>query len=1331
MSIESISNGLDSQDTLKLTQMRPVTTTAGNKYTQKRYQSEQKVVPAIVYPIRYDLSVIIPTRNEQDNISPLIEVISRVLNDLYVEVIFVDDSDDNTPQIIRDKIKETNSSSFHITLEHRAKGNARAGGLATAVVHGLQVAKAEYAAVLDADLQHPPEQLLVFYNQAVTQNADLVLASRYIKGGSYQGLDGVGRQLISIGMKWTAKLLFPSQLRGISDPLGGFFLIRRSLLAEVSLHPIGYKILLEILIRSSWKQVLEVPYHFQARSHGESKANMRQGTLALQHMLRLFCGVPAAGRAWKIGILAFLNILIMLILVTINRALPDIGNIFSLVVFGVVACLDFIIFNRFIFPSPVVVSKEMPSSPNLVAFEESLTFKMPTPVVVNKEIPSFPNLVAFEESLTFKIPTTPPIAEQVMSTKQHTQVERNEKILSIVMLIAVFLVVVAICYFLPGIPLILATLFMGAAIVFTKRVNRDQATTMLLVLSVGVATIDYLSWRFAVTNWQGWWISIPLLFAEVLGGQHVLGFQLTIWPWSPPRVEWGVDPTGFPVFIFIPTVNEGSTILRPTLEGAIAARDAYLKKYPYGKVTIVVCNDGRVAKTANWQETEMLAKEMGVTCITRIVGGGAKAGNIENARQKLQAVGNSLIVIFDADQVAKPDFLLKTIPPFRDTKMGWVQTGQYYANLNNPISRWADDQQSMFYNLLSPGKASLNAAFICGTNVVIRAAALDQIGGLPQDSVTEDFAASISLHPFWHSIYLTDILATGLGPLDIQSYLKQQSRWAMGTLGVFRTHWRDILLPKKHGLRIEQRVQYFLACTHYLHGLRDLIYVVSPILFIVTGIPAVRHATLGEYFWHFIPYFLLSSISLWYSARDITGVRGIIISFGSFPVLIESLLSVILRRKVGFSVTSKQRSKKRSLQYLWIYVVVFLLCVFSLFWATQTRGLQQTSLFISVIWILYSMMMLSSFFWLNFKDIRFQVAMQRSVSDDEMVTEQAYHSKLLKRKRGLNPLWNVGLGVLVAAPILTSGVLSSMPIFVSNTATAFVMNQEKLASPYFGISLPAPLLNSQPSLLEHDLGTQFSIIGRTQDIVHDHFDRTWANQLATKHVRPWITLQFGEFGANGKPSVDAGLLSIINGLHDQEIQQWAEDIRNYDKPVYLTILLQADKNWSLSSGVANGGIPQDVSQAWMHVRAIFNQLGAKNVAWVWAMADPLHDQQFAPPASAIDAVLQDFINYPGTKWGNPEQALHDLVNRYPTKPIIVEASMDGPVQQKVVWTTELSQAVDDTPQVYALLYHEGSPGLNASAAQIKSWSLASDPLTLAAMNQLVSNLHLQAVARMY
>src|SRR4029077_20356444 len=221
--------------------------------------------------------------------------------------------------------------------------------------------------------------------------------------------------------------------------------------------------------------------------------------------------------------------------------------------------------------------------------------------------------------------------------------------------------------------------------------------------------------------------------------------------------------------------------------------------------------------------------------------------------------------------------------------VGWVQTGQYYANLDNPVSRWADDQQSMFYNLLCPGKAAMDAAFICGTNVVIRAVALDEIGGLPQDSVTEDFAASIVLHPRWRSIYLNQVLATGLGPLDLPSYLKQQRRWALGTLGVFRTRWRDIFLPKKGGLRLGQRVQYFLACTHYLCGLRDLLFIVIPILFIFTGVPAVRTATLSDYLWHFLPYAILAIAAMWYAARCVTGLRGVVIGFGSFPALLGSL----------------------------------------------------------------------------------------------------------------------------------------------------------------------------------------------------------------------------------------------------------------------------------------------------------------------------------------------------------------------------------------------------------------------------------------------------------
>jgi cellulose synthase/poly-beta-1,6-N-acetylglucosamine synthase-like glycosyltransferase len=1282
----------------------------------------------------YDLSVVVPTRNEHDNIWPLVEALHAALQGVRVEIIFVDDSDDDTPEIIKEAAKTRGSATFHLELEHRVTGEARAGGLATAVVHGMDRARAEYVAVIDADLQHPVEQLLVMYKQAIEQDADIVLASRYIKGGSYEGLDGIGRRCISIGFKWTAKLLFPEQLLHISDPLGGFFLLRHSLLSDVTLRPIGYKILLEILLRCSWKRVLEVPYHFQARTHGQSKANVKQGLMAFQHMNRLWQEVPSAGRIWKISLLIFLNLVLALILFDVNRLFPHLWSDLNAVLFVIMACVDVVVFNRFILPSSIGTGRSRPATISVVPLEEIDT-ALPSPGVqvalepIQVSQSPLPVRKNFFKKFLMVVATLPVVvfiselARKVLVIRQRY----IDKFLSVVPLVVVILALAWITYTLPGALLVLAVLFMGSLFMFTQDVEYDHAVKMVLSIAVGVSTIDYLSWRFVVTNWHGWWVAVPLLFAEALGGLHVLGFQFTIWPWSPPKIEQSEDPTRHPIFVFIPTVNEGVTILRPTLEGIIAARDKYLLQYPHGQVTIVVCNDGRVANAPDWEEAEHLAQELGVSCVTRTVKGGAKAGNIEHARQQLHATGDAFIVIFDADQVAKPDFLLKTIAPFRDPKMGWVQTGQYYANLDNPVSRWADDQQSMFYNLLCPGKAALNSAFICGTNVVLRAAALDEIGGLPQDSVTEDFAASITLHPSWRSFYLTDVLATGLGPLDVPSYLKQQSRWALGTIGVFRTRWRDILLPKKHGLRIEQRAQYLLACTHYLCGLRDLIYLISPLLFIFTGVPAVRSAYLSDYLWHFLPYALLSATALWYSARGLTGLRGIVIGFGCFPVLIGSLLSVILQRKVGFAVTSKQRGGKRSLSYIGVYVFFMILCIVALFWITQVKGQQLTTLFISVLWIVYSMLILGSFLWLSVKDIRFQSEVQQAGASLETIANQPYPVKLEKRPQGLQPVWNLGLAALIAVPILASNFLSATTLFADSPPAPFVISHEKLAAPYLGVSLPVQLLNDQPPVLERDLDDQFNIIGRTQDI-HDLFDKAWADQLAEQHARPWITLQFGEFGPHQKPPIDANLPAIINGIHDQEIRNWAQDIRDYGKPVYLTILLHVDKNWSLSSAVANGGIPQDASNAWMHVQSVFKEVGATNVAWIWSPADPIHDQVYAPPASTIDAVLQSFINYPGTRWANPETVLRELQRRYPTKPILVEVSASGPATQKAAWLTKLGVAIDNVPHIYALLYHEGGPSLNLTKAQIASWSMDSDPASLAALKHIADRLHEKTIS---
>lgn len=890
--------------------------------------------------------------------------------------------------------------------------------------------------------------------------------------------------------------------------------------------------------------------------------------------------------------------------------------------------------------------------------------------------------------------------------------------------------VITIAVTRPGVWALIGALIAGVCLTTWHRTNLRALVTSLMAVLVGVTTVDYLAWRVQATNWSGWEIAVPLLVAEVFGALHTLGLHYTVWPRPEPKIDAREDPSARPVFIFFPTVNEGVELLTASLQGALEARRRYLLKYPNGRVTIVVCNDGLVANVRSWREVEYLARRLGVACVTRTVSGGFKAGNLENARQRMGATDDALVAIFDADQIPHPDFLLKMIPPFADPTVGWVQSGQYYRNLDQPVARWANDQQALFYQILCPGKAAHNAAFICGTNVVIRATALDQIGGLPQDSVTEDFAASIELHPRWRSIFVKDKLAEGLGPMDLPAFLKQQRRWAIGTIGVLRTHWRDILLPRRGGLALDQRMQYLLACTHYLCGVRDLIYLVSPVLFLVFGIPAVRGATLGQFLLHFVPYFVAAWAAFWYAGRRITGLRGIIMGFGSFPVLLIALVTVIRGERTGFMLTAKERRATRSWSHLNVYIWSVIGCVVISAIALMAGHERAESVAISVMWIIYDIALLSAFLWVGIADLRY-----KDVSAMESV-----HARALKRRQRSSvnrigqgaqlafvsfatrkPRWSLTRhtawrwpSVVFTAALVFSALAVKSSYMVSPNPTTFTVDTTSSSATYLGLTLPPAIVKTAPERLEQQLCLPFSIIGRTQ-VVQDSFDFAWADRLSALGQRPWITLQFGVFNAAGQAPLDASLPAIVNGVQDTNLKRWAADIHTYGKPVYLTALLHVDRNWAVTSAVAGGGIPEDAPKAWAHVQSVFAAAGDTNIAWVWAPADPANDQQYAPSSAQINIVLQSMIHYPGTPWPDPNKVLNDVMARHPNKPIILEVSAAGDPAQKSSWLKHVVASVFTHPNVYALMYHDGSPDIHASVVDNNQWSVGSDDQSLQAM----------------
>ncbi|MDQ1122954.1 glycosyltransferase [Microbacterium trichothecenolyticum] len=233
------------------------------------------------------LSVIVPTFNEGPNVAELVRRTAQALVGREVEVIFVDDSTDDTPDIIR---AVAATATIPVRLIHR---DDPVGGLGGAVVEGIRAAASEYCVVMDGDLQHPPEVIADLLARVEEGDADVVVASRYIAGGTSDGLANAVRTTVSRASTLLTKAMFPKKLHNCSDPMTGFFLIDRRALEVDELRPRGFKILLEILARKQMR-VAEVPFSFAPRFAGESKASFSQGMRFLTQLTMLRFGRMSA-----------------------------------------------------------------------------------------------------------------------------------------------------------------------------------------------------------------------------------------------------------------------------------------------------------------------------------------------------------------------------------------------------------------------------------------------------------------------------------------------------------------------------------------------------------------------------------------------------------------------------------------------------------------------------------------------------------------------------------------------------------------------------------------------------------------------------------------------------------------------------------------------------------------------------------------------------------------------------------------------------------------------------------------------------------------------------
>ncbi len=229
------------------------------------------------------LTVVVPTRNEEENVAPLLAELGPLLAGLGAEILVVDDSDDDTPDVLA---REAATCAVPVRMLHRESGRRR-GGLSSAVVAGARLAAGEWVLVMDADLQHPPADAARLARTAMWHDADIVIGTRYAGAGSGEGLDGRGRAMVSTVAGQVSRLVFPRRLATVTDPMSGLFAFRKDAVDLGRLKATGFKLLLEILVRHPQARVAEVSYTFAPRTAGRSKADLGQGLTFVRHLARL------------------------------------------------------------------------------------------------------------------------------------------------------------------------------------------------------------------------------------------------------------------------------------------------------------------------------------------------------------------------------------------------------------------------------------------------------------------------------------------------------------------------------------------------------------------------------------------------------------------------------------------------------------------------------------------------------------------------------------------------------------------------------------------------------------------------------------------------------------------------------------------------------------------------------------------------------------------------------------------------------------------------------------------------------------------------------------
>lgn len=373
------------------------------------------------------------------------------------------------------------------------------------------------------------------------------------------------------------------------------------------------------------------------------------------------------------------------------------------------------------------------------------------------------------------------------------------------------------------------TLLGIAGFMLINRFNASRKASLVLVAMSVTITTRYLFWRFTETLvfeefWQGI-LAFGLFAAETYAGCLLtLSYLQTAYPLDRKPVPLPADPSSWPsVDVYICSYNESLDLVRPTVFAALAM------DWPADKLNVWILDDGRR------EDFRAFAGECGCGYIIRPDNKGAKAGNLNHA---MRHTTGEFIAIFDCDHAPTRSFLQLSLGWLvRDSRIALVQTPHHFYSpdpfeRNLAQKRHVPNEGLLFYGLTQQGNDMWNAAFFCGSCAVIRRTALEEIGGVPSQTVTEDCHCSFLLQQRgWHTAFIRLPMAAGLATERLGLHVGQRMRWARGMLQIMRQE-NTLFAP---GLLLHQRLCYFTSGFSFMFSLPRIVFLTSPLAFLFFG----------------------------------------------------------------------------------------------------------------------------------------------------------------------------------------------------------------------------------------------------------------------------------------------------------------------------------------------------------------------------------------------------------------------------------------------------------------------------------------------------------------